>query len=314
MYLTAKNMRRTYHLCWSGKGEAIFRTREDYIHGIICLCIACHSTGSRLLAYCFMSNHVHICLRSDKVDVFIKAFRYSYSRYFNSKYKRRGRLGERTFFTTEIKGLHHILAVISYILRNPVHHGICRTPFESEFSSVSAAFSTELGQCFEGNGPEGRIPYRQIPSRHTLPPHAKISYTGNIVPSSIIDTVDLEHMFATARSYLYFMNRLSGEEWEKEQEKDNCGDAPIRIEDIESGIQGTPLQQMLANEHGRSRPSDIDDIKLCTLIDKLIHNISDCLTVYTINHEQACRIKAHILKKHHVSTEQISRCLMPRRR
>ena len=307
-------MRKTYHLCWSGKDEVIFRTREDFIHGIICMCIACHETDSRLLAYCFMSNHVHICIRSDKVDIFIKAFRYSYSRYFNNKYCRRGRLGERTFFKNEIKGLHHILAVISYILRNPVHHGICRTPFEYEFSSVSAAFSTELGQDIEEKGPKGRIHYRQIPSRHTLPPHVRISYGGNIVPSSIVDTADLEHKFATARSYLYFMNRLSGEEWEKEQEKDNCADAPIRIEDVENGVQGGSIQQMLANEYGRNRPSDINDIKLCTLIDELICNINECLTVYTITDEQACGIKAHILKKYHVSPEQMTRCLMPRRR
>ena len=121
-------MKTTYHLCWSGGDELLFRTREDYIHGIICLCIACYETGNNLLAYCLMSNHVHICVRGDNIKALIKAFRYSYTRYFNSKYRRRGKLGERDFFKLEIHGLHHLLTAIAYILRNPLHHGICDTP------------------------------------------------------------------------------------------------------------------------------------------------------------------------------------------
>lgn len=302
-------MRRTYHLCWSGKDETIFRTREDYIHGIICLCIACHETGAKLLAYCFMPNHVHICLRSENVSAFIKAFRYAYSRYFNSKYGRRGRLGERQFFKTELHGLHHIIAVISYILRNPVHHGICRTPFEYEFSSVTAAFATELGNVMENKGPNGKIPYWQIPSRHTLPQNIIVRYNGNILPCSVIDTADLEHQFSTARTYLYFLNRLSGEEWEKEQNKDNSGKPPIKIEDIEAGIKGTTVRQMLANESGRNKTAGINDIELCTLIDEMVARLHSGATVYTITPKQKDAVAAQISKKHHYTSEQISRCL-----
>ena len=302
-------MRRTYHLCWSGKDEVIFRTKEDYIHGIICLCIACHETGGRLLAYCFMSNHVHICLRSDNVSRFIKAFRYSYSRYFNSKYGRRGRLGEKHFFIMEVHGLHHIIAVISYILRNPVHHGICRTPFEYEFSSVSAAFATELGHSSVSEGPNGKIPHWQIPSRHILPQNVSISHNGYIIPRSIIDTVDLEHKFATARTYLYFLNRLSGEEWEKEQEKDNSGKPPVKIEDIEIGIKGASLRKMLAYENGRNRSQDVNDIQLCTMIDEMITKRDGSSTVYTITKEHAQEISDFLTKKYHITPEQMARCL-----
>ena len=302
-------MKRTYHLCWSGGDEVLFRTREDYIHGIICLCIAAHEKGCTLVAYCLMSNHVHICIRGTNIKAFIKAFRYSYSRYFNSKYHRHGRLGEKFFFKQEVKGLYHLLTVISYILRNPLHHGVCKTPFEYEFSSVHAAFGEELGQHLKNNDKHGKIPYRQLPSRHKMPAHVKIDSNGHLLSESIVDTADLEHQFSTARSYLYFMNRLSGEAWEKEQLQDNTGNPPIRVEDIEQGVRCGSIQQMLANETGRNRVLNIDDIKLCTIIDEYIDKTYKGETVYTLPVSKSIKIAESLRGKHHLSREQISRCM-----
>ena len=67
----AKNMKKTYHLCLSGKHEVLFRCREDFIRGINCLCLAAIKTQSSLLAYSFMSNHVHICVRTDCPEKFM---------------------------------------------------------------------------------------------------------------------------------------------------------------------------------------------------------------------------------------------------
>ena len=58
-------MKRTYHFCWSGGEELLFRTKEDYIHGIVCLTLAAHKTDATILAYCLMSNHIHICVRTE---------------------------------------------------------------------------------------------------------------------------------------------------------------------------------------------------------------------------------------------------------
>ena len=302
-------MKRTYHLCWSGGNEVLFRTREDYIHGIICLCIACHEADVQLAAYCFMSNHVHLCVRGSNIKAFIKGFRYSYTRYFNAKYRRRGKLGERYFFRQEIYGIMHLLTTIAYILRNPVHHGICSTPFEYEFSSVSAAFRKELGVLLRTAESKGRIPFHQIPSRHKLPAHVKISENGGILPESIIDVEDIEHQFSTARTYLYFMNRLSGEEWEKEQEKDSNGIPPIKIEDIERGIKGTSIRQMLVNENGRNYGRTINDMKLCEIIDSAIAKNYKDQSVYTLPEDKVEKLTVWLQNKYHVSSTQINRCL-----
>lgn len=302
-------MKRTYHLCWSGENELICRTREDYIRCIICLCIAAHATGSKLLAYCIMSNHVHICIRSEEIELFITKFRYSYTRYFNSKYQRRGRLGERSFFRLELKGIYHTIAAIAYILRNPLHHGICKTPFEYEFSSVTGVFTKELGHLTSSDEITDRIAQRKLPSRNKLPYGIKLSKAGRPLPETITDVADLEHMFSTARTYLYYMNRISGEEWEREQEKDKLNASPIKLESIEAGICGTSIRDMLVNENGRGRENVIQDMSLCEVIDKFVSKKFPGETVYTLHTEELATVASNISQRLTVSKEKLSRCL-----
>jgi hypothetical protein len=66
------------------------------------------------------------------------------------------------------------------------------------------------------------------------------------------------------------MNRLSSEEWKREQEKDKVRTYPITIETIETGINQQTIEQMLHNEHGRNDYRKMNDIDLCHLIDNVI--------------------------------------------
>lgn len=263
----------------------------------------------RLLAYCLMSNHIHICIRGSNLKKFTKAFRYSYTRYFNSKYNRRGRLGERNFFKLEIRGLAHLLAAIAYILRNPLHHGICKSPFEYEFSSVNAVFAKELGHLRAAQENRSKLPFCQLPSRHKLPSHVVTAYNGVPLASSIIDVNDIEHQFSTVRTYLYFMNRLSGESWEKEQETDKNGLPPVRLYDIEAGVSGTDITHMLSNENGRNSTKQINDISLCGLIDDIITQLYKDETPYTLSGKKLNRVADILRSRHFVSEDQLSRCL-----
>ena len=302
-------MKRTYHFCWSGGEELLFRTKEDYIHGIVCLALAAYKTDATILAYCLMSNHIHICARTENTKEFIRSFRYPYSCYFNSRYKRKGRLGERQVFTLEIRGLHHLLTSIAYILRNPLHHGICDTPFEYPYSSVRAIFRKELG--FELNeGTKISVKhYSRMPDRNRLPHKIMIDSDGLILSEHIVDVADLEHQFSTARSYMYYMNRLSGETWEKEQSNDGPGTTPIRISDIENGVKCGTVQQLLANEHGRHNQNAVHDIELCRIKDRLLNDRFGGRTVYQLSLDQVQQAASFIKSRYHIGTEQVQRCL-----
>lgn len=67
---------------------------------------------------------------------FMYTMRQSYAKYFNHKYH----------FTLEVTGLHHMLAAMSYILRNALHHGIVPIPYAYPHCSVNAIFQKEMGK------------------------------------------------------------------------------------------------------------------------------------------------------------------------
>lgn len=299
-----KIMKKTYHLCLSGGDEVLFRQEEDYVRGINCLCLATHSTGSSLLAYAFMSNHAHIAVRTEDPDKLMKAFRYPYNRYFNSKYGRRGRIGEDRFFCIEVNGLFHLLTAISYILRNPLHHGVSATPFGYRYSSISALFRTELGHIEKSDLMPEKWHYLYLPFEHKLPAGFKMDRTGLILPESVIDVVDIEHQFSTARTFLYYMNRISGEKWEKEQLNDNTDAPPVTLDIIEKGVRCQDIKVLLNNEHGRANYNSISDIQLCREIDAAVSGGS----IYKTSGYELHKSAKLLANKFHASSEQIRRC------
>lgn len=303
-------MKKTYHLCLSGGHEIMFRCRKDFIRGINCLCLAAIKAHSSLLAYSFMSNHVHICVRTDCPEEFMKAFWYPYTRYFNAKYERHGRLGEKDFFQMEINGLYHLLTCIAYILRNPMHHGIIGTPFGYPYTSIRALFPKDFG--WEDDSTEdllGKYAYHHLPNHHNLPSGLRMNRHGMIHPRCIIDFADVEHQFSTARTFLYYMNRLSGEKWEKEQLQDSTSVSPITLETIEKGIVYQDIRTMLGNEHGRSNYNAITDEDLCHDIDMIILPSLGKKSIYGLSDKEKKQIGQHLFNKYHITMARITRCL-----
>lgn len=301
-------MKKTYHLCLSGGNEVMCRHDRDYIHANNCLCLAVHKTDSSLLAYSIMSNHAHIGVRTEDPHAFMKSFRYPYNRYFNQKYGRKGMLGEKHFFICEIDGLYHRLAMISYILRNALHHGVSATPFGYRYSSISALFREDLGYFDEPELMPKKSQYLYLPGNDSLPEGYKMGASGLILPQSVIDVSDVEHQFSTARTFLYYMNRLSGEAWEKEQLQDAVNMPPVTIEQIESSIKCQDLKTMLGNEHGRANYNAMNDIRLCGIVDKMLGESS----VYEIPQGEIERVARYIYNSYRVSQDQINRCLAGR--
>lgn len=298
-------MKKTYHICLSGGDEVMYRDEEDYIRGINCLCLAAHKTDSTLLAYSFMSNHAHIGVRTEYPDQFIKSFRYPYNRYFNSKYKRNGILGERDYFILEIEGLYHLLTAIAYILRNPLHHGVSATPFGYRYSSIGALFQKDMGHFVTPELLPRKSQYRFLPEEATQPAGFKMDKSGLILPESVIDVADIEHQFSTARSFLYYMNRLTSDAWKTEQLQDETNIPPITLETIESAVGIRDMKTLLNNEYGRQNYYAKSDITLCKEIDSRLSGE----TIYTLTECQIRNLANHILREERIPYEQLKRCL-----
>jgi len=261
-------MRKTVHICLSSHDEVMYRTEEDLNMGFNCLAIAILETDSRLLGEGFLTTHHHSLVQSDAPKEMIRKERYAYSRYYNAKYKRSGRLGERTSFTLEVEGVYHIINALNYVLRQGLHHGLSSTPFGYPHCSANSFFRKELGK---DTLPDLILSEKRrsfLPQHVFLPDSYRMAKNGLILREDIIDTAYVEQIYVSPRNFIFNMNRISDDKVVKEQLEEN-GTPPVTVDTIESGVQSFSLKEALANEYGRVDRRQLTDLKLCHIIDDI---------------------------------------------
>lgn len=299
---------KNYHFCISGGNEIMFRSEEDYIRAFNTLAITVAETGAFLNAESIMSTHTHICIRCDDVDAIAKQFWKAYTRYFNSRYGRHGALGGKPHIV-EIEGFNHWLTAICYVLRNAVHHGVAPTPFAYRHCSANAIFRKETGKPDITERLPRKSYYKYLPKGATIPTDYIMGTDGLIRRETVLALPEVEHMFGTPRSFLFHMNRLSSEEWKREQEKDNNNLAPVSLETIEQNASSQSMAEMLSHEHGRSNYKVMTDIELCTLIDTEILPSNGKESVYSLSDREKHEFIKLVCARTHVSEPRVRKCM-----
>ena len=300
-------MKNTWHLCFSAGDEVLFRDLEDFNRGFNTFALALYKTDSTGLVEAFMSNHAHLHVQTAASSEFMHEFRHPYSMYFNRKYSRKGKLGEKMHFSMEVVGYHHMLAASSYILRNPLHHGVVPIPYAYPHCSVNSIFMTQMGKKPEDKLLHPRYYHRFIGNTAEFPSGYKMSESGLFLRETVLDIPQVENLFVTPRAFNYYMSRKSSEEWETEQQKDKNNLPPISLKTIESGYD---LAKMLINENGKAdyrRPTDMD---VCTLIDKTLLPRYGKTSVYLLTDKEKQMIAEELYRHHRIGQTQIRRCLV----
>ena len=237
-------------------------------------------------------------------------FRLSYSMYFNRKYHRSGKLGERSHYTMEVVGYNHMIAAMSYVLRNPLHHGVAPIPYAYPYSSVNSIFVKEMGKTHYEPELDRKYYHRFINKASKFPDNYVMSKNGVFLRESVLDIPQVENLFVSPRSFNWHMTRKSSEEWELEQGRDNNNLPPINLSVIEKGINMTTPAEMLINENGKSnyrRPSDID---VCMEIDNNVLPKYGKASVYQLSRQEKQQIAEGLYRTLHISENQIRRCLV----
>ena len=302
-------MKKTYHLCLSAGEEILFRDLEDYHRGFNYFALALYKTDSVGLVEAFMSTHSHQLIQTSDPKGFMFAYRNSYSKYFNRKYGRSGRLGENIHFTLEVVGHHHLIAAASYVLRNALHHGVAPIPYAYPHCSANAIFRKEMGKFVE----EALLPkksyYRYIGKDAEYPDSYKMSASGVFLRESVLDIPQMEARFGTPRAFNFYMSRKSSEEWEHEQLKDSNGLPPINLSSIEQGVNIHDIDRMTVYESGKADYRKISDTDLCTQIDYLARNRYGKRSVYQLTQKEKQELAEYFCRLYHLSDSQIWRCL-----
>ncbi len=293
----------------------MFRNVDDMNYAFNSLCSALYKTDSICLAEAFISTHHHGCYLTSLPRELMHIHRTSYTKYFNNKYGRTGSLGEKGFFMQEIDGRRHQVSAITYVLKNPVHHGISATPFAYPYCSANAFFRKDLGKDFSPRLLTSEQIRMSLPRRAEFDPSWKMGTEGVFLRESVLETAMVESLYSTPQAFNYMLSRKSGEDWVKEQDMDSVSCPPVTLENIESPLftgglgKEDSLFHMLQNERSRFNRSVMTDLRLCGIVDMELASGKAPRTVYQLSNEEKICLANELHRRFHCGKEQIRRCL-----
>lgn len=93
----------------------------------------------KLMAYCLMSNHIHLMIKTDTKPLgdLISRVHSIYTKYFNKKHDYEGHLFQGKYYADVIKDEEQLYSVSRYIHLNPVRAKIVNSPEKYRWSSYA---------------------------------------------------------------------------------------------------------------------------------------------------------------------------------
>lgn len=298
---------KIYHIVISSERGLLCRDDQDYTRFENYIAFSVLRDSCTLLAHSVMSTHVHIAIVGTSLKSFIERLKKSYTTYYNAKYSTKGPVCTRNTYFREVSGWHAIKALISYILRNPLHHGITETPFQYAHSSIRAYFRKELRLwtsekedsasiaqyiCMRTDGSTSRLPADE---------------NGRVLLNQFVNYGRVEYLYRSARSFLHSMIRWNTEDWNREQQKENPAAEPIDLRTSEP-MPGMTVEQMRSYEKGVFR-LPVRDSEICRHLDKEILLQMGIRSFAWLNPAQRRELSTYLQRHFHISQEQASRCL-----
>jgi putative transposase len=130
-----------YHLTARGnERKAIYRDANDRDRFLEILTQTRERFRWRCLAYCLMTNHYHLLVRTPLPNLArgMRDLNGIYAQAFNRRHGRDGHLFQGRYRAVLIESDEHLLTALAYVVRNPVRAGMCASPGEWRWSSQSA--------------------------------------------------------------------------------------------------------------------------------------------------------------------------------
>ena len=129
-----------YHVVLRGiNRQVIFREDEDYEKFLQVLLDGKGVSRFDVYAYCLMTNHVHLLLRTgpeaETLERIFKRVGVRYVAWYNRKYDRSGHLFQDRFKSEAVDDDSYLLTVLRYIHQNPVKAGLCKKAEQHPWSS-----------------------------------------------------------------------------------------------------------------------------------------------------------------------------------
>jgi putative transposase len=154
-----------HHITQRGTAsQRVFYTDADREVYLSLLEISAPQARLRILAFCLMTNHVHLVAVPEEGTSMAVALRRTHGRYASYLNTRRGRTGhlwQNRFYSCALDAQHARVA-LRYVERNPVRAGLVDLPADYRWSSASAHLAgadprglLDMGFWDEQGGREG---------------------------------------------------------------------------------------------------------------------------------------------------------------
>ena len=130
-----------YHIMNRGLGRRrIFRSDKDHHYFLSLLADATDRFNAEWHAYCLMSNHYHLMLRTPdgKLQRIMRHINGLYTQYFNRSHKRDGPLFRGRYKAVLVDAESHWLQLSRYVHRNPAEAGLVQRLADYPWSSYCA--------------------------------------------------------------------------------------------------------------------------------------------------------------------------------
>jgi putative transposase len=127
-----------YHVVSRGnRRDPLFQDEKDVAAFISILTKIHEKTAFEIASYCFMTNHFHLQIRSQEVDMskVMAMINRRYAGYYNTRYCVTGHAYEDRFFAEIVPGAIGNITLSHYIHLNPVRANMVSEPQEYGWSS-----------------------------------------------------------------------------------------------------------------------------------------------------------------------------------
>jgi putative transposase len=128
-----------YHVTQRGTNrQRVFFSAADRATYLRLLQQNLEPTETRVLAWCLMTNHVHLVLvpgREDSLEVLLRRLHGRYAQMVNARRLRSGHLWQNRFFSCPLSTTH-LRRVFAYVERNPVRAGLVAEAGQYQWSSA----------------------------------------------------------------------------------------------------------------------------------------------------------------------------------
>ncbi len=140
-----------YHVTQRGSNrQRVFYSPTDYKMYLSLIREQLADAQCRVLAYCLMTNHVHLVVvpeRDDSLAVLFRRVHGRYSQYLNTRRHRTGHLWQQRYFSCPLAD-SHLSVALRYVEQNPCRACMVKAPADYRWSSAAA----HLGQGKDRSG------------------------------------------------------------------------------------------------------------------------------------------------------------------